>query len=320
LINWNKALLYPFFHQEEDKNISLFGGIEAGGTKIICAVGISPEKLRDRYRFSTTTPAETIDKIITYFKKQDKKENLSAIGIGSFGPVDLDKKSRTYGYITSTPKIKWQNTNFYGKIKEAFDVPVGFDTDVNAAALGEKQWGAARDISDFIYITIGTGIGGGGIINRGFLHGLVHPEMGHIFVPHDKKEDPYEGKCPFHKDCFEGLASGTAIKDRWGKPGEDLGKKHPAWDLEAKYISLAVINYIGILSPEKIILGGGVMKQKQLLPLIHAGVKKLLNNYIKAPEITDNIEDYIVLPELGDDSGVLGAVALARREYKKQRQ
>ena len=296
----------------------MFGGIEAGGTKFVCAVGSNPEDLRTPFRFGTTTPTETIGEIIKYFREQNKKEKIDAIGIGSFGPIDLKKDSPSYGYITSTPKIKWQNTNFYGKVKEAFNIPVGFDTDVNAAALGEKKWGAARDVSDFIYITIGTGIGGGGIINGDFLHGSVHPEMGHIFIPHDKKADPYEGKCPFHKNCFEGLASGEAIKDRWGKPGEKLGKNHPAWELESKYISFAVINYICTLSPQKVILGGGVMKQKQLLPLIHERVKSLLNDYIQAPEIMHNIEKYIVLPELGDKAGVLGAIALAKREYEKQ--
>jgi fructokinase len=283
-------------------------------------VSSNPNDLKEPYRFKTTTPADTIEKTIKYFKEQSRKEKIEAIGIGSFGPVDLKKDSPTYGYITSTPKIKWQNTNFYGKIKKAFNVPVGFDTDVNAAALGEHRWGAAKDISNFIYITIGTGIGGGGMVNGEFLHGLVHPEMGHIFIPHDRKADPYEGKCPFHKNCFEGLASGTAIKDRWGESGENLERNHPAWGLEAKYISLAVINYICILSPERIILGGGVMKQKQMLPLIHKTVKKLLNNYINTSEITEHIEKYIVLPELGDDAGVLGAIALAEREYKKEKQ
>jgi fructokinase len=300
--------------------MDLFGGIEAGGTNFVCAVGSNPEDLSEPFRFRTTTPAETIDKTIKYFRVQSQKEKkIVAIGIGSFGPLDLKKDSSTYGYITTTPKIKWQNTKIYGRIKEVFNVPVGFDTDVNAAALGEHEWGAARDVSDFIYITIGTGIGGGGIINGDFLHGLVHPEMGHIFIPHDKKSDPYEGKCPFHKNCFEGLASGTAIKDRWGELGEKLGKGHPAWELEAEYISLAVINYICTLSPERVILGGGVMKQKQMLSVIHKRVKSLLNNYIRAPEITDNIEKYIVLPELEDKAGVLGAIALAKREYDNQR-
>jgi fructokinase len=300
--------------------MAVFGGIEAGGTKFVCAIGTNPEDLSEPFRFGTTSPGETIDKIIKYFGEQTKKRKISAIGIGSFGPLDLKKDSSKYGYITSTPKTKWQNTDFYGKIKEAFNVPVGFDTDVNAAALGEHQWGAAKDVADFIYITIGTGIGGGGIINGEFLHGLIHPEMGHIFIPYDKKVDPYEGKCPFHKNCFEGLASGEAIKDRWGESGERLGKDHPAWELEAKYISLAVINYICTLSPERIILGGGVMKQKQMMPLVHKTVKSLLNHYIQAPEITDNIEKYIVLPELGDNAGVLGAIALAEKEYEKNRE
>jgi fructokinase len=297
--------------------MSLFGGIEAGGTKFVCSVGSSPDDLKDPFRFATTSPGETLSKVIGYFEEQDKKEKIAAIGIGSFGPVDLHRDSSSYGYITSTPKLKWQNTDFYGTIKKAFDVPVSFDTDVNAAAFGEHRWGAAKGVSDFIYLTVGTGIGGGGMINGDFLHGLVHPEMGHIFIPHNKKEDPYEGICPFHKNCFEGLASGTAIKDRWGKSGEKIDKSHPAWKLEANYISLAVINYICILSPERIVLGGGVMKQKQMMPLIHKRVKKLLNGYIKTPEITDSIEKYIVLPKLGDNAGVLGAIALAEREYKK---
>lgn len=298
--------------------MSFFGGIEAGGTKFVCGVGSNPDDLKKPFRFATTSPAETLNKVIEYFKEKNKEKKIEAIGIGSFGPIDLHKNSSTYGYITSTPKIKWQETNFYGKIKEAFDIPVGFDTDVNAAALGEHKWGAAKDVSDFIYLTVGTGIGGGGMINENFLHGLLHPEMGHIFIPHDRKEDAYEGSCPFHKNCFEGLASGTAIKDRWGESGENLEDDHPAWKLEAKYISLALINYICILSPERIVLGGGVMKQKQMLPLIHKRVRETLNGYIKTPEITENIEKYIVLPELGDNAGVLGAIALAEKEHKKR--
>jgi fructokinase len=297
--------------------MALFGGIEAGGTKFVCAVGTNPKDIRDKYRFETTGPSETLDKLITYFKEQNRSEKLSAIGIGSFGPIDLDKKSSYYGYITSTPKNKWRNTDIYGRIKKSFDLPVGFDTDVNAAALGEYQWGSAHDVADFIYLTIGTGIGGGGMINGDFLHGLLHPEMGHIIIPHNKKTDPYEGNCPFHSDCFEGLASGMAIKGRWGKPGEELGEDHPAWELEVEYISLALVNYICTLSPEKIVLGGGVMRQKHMLPKIHNRVKQLLNNYIQGLGTTVNIEKYIVLPELGDDAGILGAIALAKKEYEK---
>jgi fructokinase len=299
--------------------MELYGGIEGGGTKFVCAVGSGPQDIRDISRIDTTSPDETIDRLIKYFKEYNKKERLSAVGIGSFGPVDLNRRSPTYGYITSTPKNKWQNTNLFGKIREALDIPVGFDTDVNAAALGEHQWGAARGLTNFVYLTIGCGIGGGGMINGKLLHGLLHPEMGHIFIPHDRKEDPYEGVCPFHSDCFEGLASGSSIKARWGKKGEELIENHPAWELEAKYISLALINYVCTLSPQRIIVGGGVMKQKKLLPLVHKRVKEKLNDYIRVPEITGDIEKYIVLPELGDKAGVLGAIALAKREYGKQR-
>ncbi len=299
--------------------MGLYGGIEGGGTKFVCAVGSGPKDTRDIFRLKTTSPEETIDRIIEYFREQNKKERLSAIGIGSFGPVDLNRKSPTYGYITATPKTSWQNTNLLGKIRDAFNIPVGFDTDANAAAFGEHQWGAARGLTNFVYLTIGCGVGGGGMINGELLHGLQHPEMGHIFIPHDDKEDPYEGVCPFHKDCFEGLASGSSIKARWGKPGEELSEAHPAWKLEAKYISLALINYICTLSPQRIIVGGGVMKQKKLLPLIHKRVRKKLNDYIRVQEITENIEKYIVLPELGDRAGALGAIALAKREFGKQR-
>lgn len=299
--------------------MSLFGGIEAGGTKFVCAVGSNPDDLRDEIRFDTTSPDKTIYRAIEYFREQSLRERLLAIGIGSFGPVDLNRGSSTYGYITSTPKPHWANTDFYGKIRDGLNITVGIDTDVNAAALGEYKWGAARGLANFIYLTIGTGIGGGGMINGRLLHGLLHPEMGHVFIPHDIKTDPYEGKCPFHKNCFEGLASGPALKDRWGEPAENLSEDHKAWDLEAKYISLALINYICTLSPQRIIIGGGVMEQKSLLSLIHEKVRGMLNNYIGVTELRENIEKYIVMPELGNKSGILGAIALAKQEYMNNR-
>lgn len=298
--------------------MSVYGGIEAGGTKFVCAVGTNPEDLRDEIRFKTTTPDETIHRAVDYFREQNQLENILAIGIGSFGPIDLKKKSSTYGYITSTPKFNWENTNICGKIRDVLNVPIGFDTDVNAAALGEYKWGAAQGLTDFIYLTIGTGIGGGGMINGKLLHGLQHPEMGHIKIPHDINIDPYEGRCPFHKDCFEGLASGPAIKDRWGIKAENLNEDHKAWDLEATYISYALTNYICTLSPQRIIIGGGVMNQKRLLPLIHDRVGRLLNNYIRAADIIDNMEKYVVLPKLGNRAGILGAIALAKREEKSE--
>jgi fructokinase len=295
--------------------MDLYGGIEAGGTKFICAVGTNPADLHDLTRIATRSPETTIQQVIAYFKQQEQKNNLLSIGIGSFGPLDINKSSSAYGHITSTPKPGWKNTNIYGKIRAAFPVPVGFDTDVNAAALGEYRWGAARGLSDFIYLTVGTGIGGGGMSNGRLLHGLLHPEMGHILIPHDSKEDPYQGKCPFHKNCFEGLASGPALKERWGEAGENLSDDHRAWDLEAEYISYALINYICTLSPQRIIIGGGVMQRKKLLPLIHEQVRKRLNDYIHLPEIEEEIEKYIVLPALGNRAGILGALALAEQSY-----
>jgi len=294
----------------------LYGGIEAGGTKFVCAVGTGPDDLRDEIRFPTTTPDETLGCVIEYFREQNDKEPLAAIGIGSFGPLDPRKGSSTYGYITSTPKPNWVNTDFVGAIKNVFDLPVGFDTDVNAAALGEQRWGAAQRLSDFIYLTIGTGIGGGGMTNGRLMHGLIHPEMGHVFIPHDIKKDPYEGHCLFHKDCFEGLASGPALKDRWGVSAEDLAPGHRAWDMEAGYIAAALVNYICALSPQRIIIGGGVMEQKDVIILVRDKVKKMLNDYVQAPEIMEGIDNYIVLPGLGNQAGILGAIALAQQEYK----
>ena len=295
--------------------MSLYGGIEAGGTKFVCAVGSNPDDLCVNV-IETTTPDETISRVIAYFKKQNSTKKLSSIGIGSFGPIDLNRNSKTYGFITSTPKLNWENVDFVGAIRSSFNIPIGFDTDVNAAAIGEYQWGAAQGLTNFIYLTIGTGIGGGGIINGIPLHGLLHPEMGHIFIPRDNSDKKsYEGNCPRHKDCFEGLASGPAIRNRWGRPPQDLNRDHPAWEYIAKYISYALVNYICTLSPQRIIIGGGVMKQSKLYPLIHQMVKELLNNYLQLPEITENIQNYIVPPTLGDRSGILGAIALAKQAY-----
>ncbi len=291
--------------------MAFYGGIEAGGTKFVCAVGNGPDDLREEFRFPTTIPEETLEKAITYFQAQAKREPLLAVGIASFGPVDPNPNSPTYGYITTTPKPGWPGTDFVGTIQEALEVPIGFDTDVNAAALGEYRWGAGQGLDTLIYLTIGTGIGGGGVINGKLIHGMMHPEMGHVHIPHDTDQDPYPGLCPYHKDCFEGLANGPALKERWGQPAETLPPDHRAWALEAHYIALALVNYILVLSPQRIILGGGVMHQDHLFPLIRAEVKSLMNNYLNTSEILKHIETYIVPPGLGNRSGVLGAIALA---------
>lgn len=281
--------------------------MECGGTKFVCATGESGTILA-RTEFPATAPAETIARALEFFQAQPQ---LQSIGIGSFGPVDLDPTSPKFGYITSTPKNGWRDTDLVGAVRRATGLPVAFDTDVNAAALGEARWGAAQGLDTFLYLTIGTGLGGGGMANGRLLHGLVHPEMGHIRVPHDLRADPFPGGCPFHGDCLEGLVCGPALEARWGQRGETLPPDHPAWDLEARYIALGLATWICTLSPQRIILGGGVMRQAHLFPRIRAQVLTLLNGYIQASEILEGIAQYIVPPALGGDAGVLGAIALA---------
>ncbi len=284
-----------------------------GGTKIVCAVGTSPVDLRAETSFPTTTPDETLSLIIAFFQQQQLAAPLAAVGIGSFGPVSLDYHALDYGYITSTPKPGWAHTDMVGTIKQALNVPVGFDTDVNVAALGEGRWGNAQGLATFLYLTVGTGIGGGGLSNGQLMHGLIHPEMGHILLPHDRQADPFPGICPYHDDCLEGLASGPALQARWGVSGETLPPDHPAWVLEAHYLALACINFICTLSPQRIILGGGVMSQSHLYTMIQQRVQALLNGYIQAPAILEQIDTYIVPPRLGSRAGILGALVLAEQ-------
>lgn len=291
----------------------IYGGIEAGGTKFICAVGTGPDDLRAEVRFPTTTPDESIGRAITFFQEQARQSPLAAIGIASFGPVDLDRSSPTYGYVSPTTKPGWAHADFAMRVERALGLPVGFDTDVNGAALGEYRWGAAQGLDTFLYLTVGTGIGGGGMVGGQLIHGLIHPEMGHIRVPHERQRDPYPGICDFHGDCLEGLASGPALAARWGQPAETLPADHPAWELEAHYLALGLVNYICTFSPQRIILGGGVMQQRHLFPLIRRRVQELLNGYLRTPAILSEIDRYIVPPALGSRAGVLGAIALAQQ-------
>ncbi len=295
--------------------MTLYGGIEAGGTKFVCAVGSNPADLHAVERIPTTTPAETIARTIAYFRRVAAFEPLAAIGIASFGPVDPNPHSATFGYITSTPKPGWANINLAGEISGALNLPVAFDTDVNGAAMAEARWGAAQGLDTFIYLTIGTGFGGGGLVNGKPMHGLLHPEMGHIRIPHNWQTDPFPGTCPFHGDCLEGLAAGPAIEQRWGQPGETLPADHPAWDLEAHYLSLGLMNHILMLSPQRIIMGGGVMAQSQLFPAVRQKVVAQLNGYVNAPAVLQHINTYIVPPALGNRAGVLGAIALAQTAF-----
>lgn len=294
----------------------LIGGIEGGGTKFVCAVSDESGTILARQVVPTTTPATTIAGSITFFKNQEalRRERLAALGVGTFGPVDLAPGSEHYGYITRTPKPGWAFTDLLGPLGQAFpNLPLGFDTDVNAAALGEQRWGAAQGLHTFIYLTIGTGIGGGALVEGRLLHGAMHPEMGHIRLPHDWTADPYPGFCPYHGDCFEGLAAGPALELRWGQRAERLPLDHPAWALEARYIALALTSYILTLVPQRIILGGGVMQQPQLFPLVRQETQTLLNRYLHIPAILDHMEEYLVPPALANRAGVLGALALAER-------
>lgn len=281
------------------------GGIEAGGTKMVCAVGDEKGELFERVTIPTRQPEETFEEMIRYFSYKQ----IEALGIGCFGPVDLNRSSATYGFITSTPKPGWENTDVVGRFQKALSVPVGFDTDVNGAILGEVMLGAAKGCENAIYITVGTGIGVGVYVNGGLLHGLVHPEGGHILLAKHPK-DTYSGKCPYHGCCFEGLASGPAIEERWGKKAELLADEMNVWELESYYIAQAITNYILTYSPQKIILWGGVMHQNQLFEQIRAKVPELLSGYIQHPAVTEKIADYIVPPALGDNPGILGAIQL----------
>ncbi len=289
----------------------LFGAIETGGSKVVCAVGTGSHDIRDRIRIPTTTPSETLAGVKDFLLRHHRDTPLAAVGIGSFGPLDLRPGSPTYGHVTETPKPGWRYANLLGPIRAALDLPVALDTDVNAAALGEHRWGAGVGLDNLVYITVGTGIGGGAVVAGRPLHGASHPEMGHIRIPHDRSVNPFEGLCPYHGDCLEGLASGPAIEARWGRPAELLPEDHPAWDLEADYLAAGIANIVVTLSPQRIVMGGGVMVQSRLFPMIRGRVVELLHGYGLTEDIVNAIDDYIVPPALGDDSGIAGAFALA---------
>lgn len=284
------------------------GALEAGGTKMVCAIGDETGKIFEQISIPTQTPEITMPKLIEYFKERE----IDALGIGCFGPIELDKNSPDYGCITSTPKKAWRNFNIVGEFAKALQCPIGFDTDVNGSVLGEVTFGQAKGKSCVIYLTIGTGVGGGIYIEGKLLHGMLHPEAGHVLV-RKRDDDMYEGKCPYHKACLEGMAAGPAIEERWGRKAVELADREEVWDLEADYIAQALTGYILTISPEMIILGGGVMHQEQLFPLIRRKVTKMLNGYVLTKELED-MEHYIVPASLHDDQGIMGCLELARRE------
>jgi fructokinase len=291
-----------------------YGGIEAGGTKFNCMVASDPGNILAESRISTTTPDQTLPRVAEFFIQVEKKHgiHIGSLGLATFGPIDLNENSPKFGYITSTPKIVWQNLNILGYFKQALQIPVNFDVDVIGAALGEGKWGSAQDCKDYVYITVGTGIGGGVIINGHPVHGLVHPELGHIFIPHDKEVDDFSGNCPIHGDCLEGLASGPSIQARWGVKSEDLPADHPAWKLEARYLGYLLANVVLSFSPQRVILGGGVMKTPGLVQMARKEMLDILNGYVKSENLIDHPESFVQNPGLGDRSGILGAIVLAQ--------
>lgn len=296
----------------------LIGAIEAGGTKFNCALADAQGKVLAQAAFPTLTPEVTLAAVRDFFTAnlQAHQATLAAIGIASFGPVELNRSAPQYGFITKTPKAGWSNTDVCGYFRAAFDVPVAFETDVNGAAWGELMAGAARDCSNFIYVTVGTGIGAGIVVNGKLLQGVTHPEVGHMLMPRASLQDDYQGCCPFHTGCLEGLASGTAINKRWGINGKDLPDDHAAWDYEAHYLATMCVNLTQCFAPQKIILGGGVMDKKLLFPLIRNKFLQLINGY--APEsILARVDQFIVPTGLAGQAGIVGAIALAQQELQR---
>lgn len=290
-----------------------FGALEAGGTKMVMSILDEQGTMMERVSIPTLTPAETMPRMISFFKEW----GVCALGIGCFGPLNLNPASPNYGSITTTPKLAWQNVPLLQEFYLALGVPVRLDTDVNGAALAESRLGAAKGLNSCLYVTIGTGIGGGVVMGGQCVHGLMHPELGHQLMSPEANDPAPDGFCPYHKRCLEGLASGPAIMKRWGVPAQELPEDHPAWQLEAAYLAQMCVNAMMTFSPEKIILGGGVMHKEFLLPMIREKTLELLGGYISSPVVDAGLRDYIAAPGLGENSGVMGAWLLAREAYEK---
>ena len=286
------------------------GALEAGGTKMVCALGNENGEILERTSIPTKTPEETMPALMDFFHQY----SLDAIGIGTFGPVDLDRTSSTYGYITSTPKLPWRNFDLLGSFRKEFSIPIGLDTDVNASAIGEATYGITKGLDSSIYITVGTGIGVGVILDGKPVHGMQHPEGGHILLM-KHPEDTYEGRCPYHQNCLEGLAAGPAIEERWGKKAIELPADSFAWELESYYLAQALVDFTLVYSPKRIVLGGGVMHQEQLLPMIRKQYKELLNGYVDTPYVRD-LDHYIVPYSLNDNQGIMGCIKIGLNELE----
>jgi len=289
-----------------------FGAIEAGGTKFVCAVGDESGHILTESRFPTTDPSTTLAAMIDTLRKQRAEYGpFAAIGLGSFGPIELNPASAHHGCILDTPKPGWTGVDVAGALEHEFGVPVAFDTDVNAAALAEHRWGSCQDIEDLVYITVGTGIGGGALVAGRRVHGLMHPEMGHLLARRHPLDVGFSGVCPFHADCYEGLASGPAIVARSGAQLESLAADHPQWEIEADYLGQLCTQLVFALSPRRIVLGGGVMNHARLFPAIRRRVQYWLGGYVRREELQSGLDAYLVPPNLGAQAGIRGALALA---------
>lgn len=293
--------------KEEEGIKMLYGAIEAGGTKFVCAVGNKENEIIDKIIIKTMTPKETMPQVIHFFKKY----NLASMGIGCFGPININECSKTYGYILATPKIAWQHYNFLGELRQHFSFPIAWETDVNVAAYGELLLGAAKGKRSCLYVTIGTGVGGGYVTQDGFIPTLLHGEMGHIHLKR-LENDNFVGNCPFHRDCVEGMLSGPALEKRFGKRGEEIPNNDSNWDIIAYYIAQALYTYTMILSPEQIVLGGGVMQRGHLYPLIHKYFETMNAGYIDFTQLGEQVDKYIVAPALAEHSAIVGAIELAK--------
>ncbi|KRL04564.1 fructokinase ScrK [Liquorilactobacillus oeni] len=283
----------------------LVGSVEAGGTKFVCAIGDEDYRVKDSTKFPTTTPEETLDKVVKYFEKF----NIDALSIASFGPLEIKKNSPKYGYITNTPKPHWSDTDFVGYIQRKLKIPIFWTTDVNGSAYGEYVMSTLTNekINSLVYYTIGTGVGGGAIINGEFVGSAGHPEMGHVLLKRHPDDLDFEGICPFHKDCLEGLVSGPTFEARLHKNGKDVSLDDPVWDIMAYYIAQAAMQVSLILRPDKIVFGGGVAN-KSLLRKVRLELKTMINDYLPLPKL----ENYITLPAIKNNgSATLGNFALA---------
>jgi fructokinase len=291
---------------------AVLGAVEGGGTKFVAMIGTGPDDIVDQVTFPTTMPDETIGRVIEFFQRPRPGVALEAIGVATFGPICLDRSSPAYGGTTATTKVGWSHVRVVQPMARRLGVPIGWDTDVNGAVLGEARWGAGRGLDPILYLTIGTGIGGGALVNGGTIQGLVHPEMGHVPLP-VIDGDAFPGVCSFHGRCLEGIASGPAIAARAGRPVAEIPADDPVWDLTAGYLAYGLSTFVLTLSPRRIILGGGVMHQTHLLPRVRRKLQEVLNDYVGAPELAERIDSYVVPSPLGQKAGLYGALVLAER-------